>query len=68
MKWNDFKKLERETQIYGREKTQIECPNCGQFIHRRLDLILTSNPPQYQYECPNCGWVGYSFITENTIS
>lgn len=43
-----------------RSQVNIECPRCGAKLFRRNDIILTSNPPQYQYECDKCNWVGYS--------
>ena len=62
MTWNEFKNdIDLET-IYPDplEKTDIQCPVCGQYIYRRNDIVLTSNPPKRQYEC-RCGWVGYAF-------
>ena len=29
------------------------CPKCG---HDLQELMLPSNPPQYEKRCPNCGW------------
>lgn len=29
------------------------CPKCG---HDLQELMLPSNPPQYEKHCPNCGW------------
>lgn len=44
-----------------RVKTDVECPKCKQPTWKRIDMVLTSNPPKYQYECPNpnCGWIGW---------
>lgn len=43
-----------------KERTNILCPKCGQYIYRDLGTVLTTYPPQYRYEC-ECGWseVGY---------
>ena len=61
MKWNEFIKIPRVSDSYQtRIKTNIECPKCGALIWKRLDITLTSIPPQNQYECDNCGWVGYN--------
>lgn len=61
MTWEDFKNRELPEQHFvNREQTNIECPRCGKLIWKRLDIILTSYPAQYQYEC-DCGWVGYDF-------
>lgn len=39
-------------------KTEINCPKCGKPLWKRVDMILTSNPPKYQYEC-DCGKIEY---------
>ena len=57
MKWEDYQK-EEWILYHDREKTQIECPECGALLWRRTDIILTSNPPQFRYECDSCGWSG----------
>ena len=63
MQWEEFlqHKLPLRSPIISRIKTDIECPKCKRNLWRRMDLVLTSNPPQYQYEC-ECGWVGYHTI------
>lgn len=62
MKWEEYTKrmLPISTPV-TRVKTNIECPKCKKHIWKRIDIVLTSNPPQYQYEC-DCGWVGYHSI------
>lgn len=42
-------------------KTDVKCPRCKQSTWKRIDRVLTSDPPQYQYEClnPDCGWIGW---------
>lgn len=62
MKWGDIEK-EWPDIIFdtNRQKTDIDCPRCGKKIFKRTDIVLTSNPPQYQYEC-ECGWVGYAHV------
>ena len=60
MKWNEFIELPKNpVNFQSRIKTGIECPVCGEFIWKRVDIILPSYPPKNQYECDNCGWVGY---------
>lgn len=60
--WNEY----LEEDIYGMyggtryEPVEVECPNCKKRLYKRMDIILTSYPPQYQYECFGCGWVGYA--------
>ena len=59
MTWDDYiqRKIPRQASV-TRVKTDIECPRCGRYIWKRVDTVLLSNPPQYQYEC-DCGWTGY---------
>ena len=62
MTWEEFKKQELSNydwNIPQRKPTNITCPNCGQYIYKRMDIICTSYPPQNKYEC-ECGWVGFS--------
>ena len=60
MTWEDFKQRKLPTNVTTyREKVDVECTRCGSHLWKRLDIVLTSNPPQYQYECDDCGWVGY---------
>ena len=61
MKWDEIKNQMPEELFTNREKTDIECPNCGKFIYRRTDIVLTTYPAQYQYEC-DCGWTGTAFV------
>ena len=59
MKWDDY--IKHELPMYNpvyRVSTDVECPICGRKIWKRMDIILTSYPCEYQYEC-DCGWVGY---------
>lgn len=60
MKWEEYQNSIPAYEYFSdREKTDIECPNCGAPVWRRTDIILTSYPPKLQYECDYCGWVGY---------
>ena len=38
----------------------ITCPKCGTTVNVNTSLILTSNPPCYEWTCPNCGEKGYT--------
>ena len=58
MKWEDYQKKEW-IHYENREKTDIECPECGALLWRRTDIVLTTYPPKSQYECDACGWIGY---------
>ena len=37
------------------------CPKCGGGMCRHEIVVLTSNPPQYEYQCNQCGHVEYQF-------
>lgn len=36
----------------------IRCPKCGTTVNVNTSMILTSNPPCYEWTCPNCGKKG----------
>lgn len=36
----------------------IRCPKCGTTVNVNMSMILTSNPPCYEWTCPNCGEKG----------
>lgn len=38
----------------------IRCPKCGTTVNVNMSMILTSNPPCYEWTCPNCGEKGYT--------
>ena len=38
----------------------IRCPKCGTTVNVNTSMILTSNPPCYEWSCPNCGEKGYT--------
>ena len=56
MKWKDYKEWKDQPQEPTTYLEGVECPNCGANIHKRNDIVLTSNPPQYIYFCPCCDW------------
>ena len=58
MKWEDFKPFTPPV-INGYQLTGIECPKCGEKLHKNIDIILTSLPPKNKYKCFNCKWIGY---------
>lgn len=57
MTWEEF--IKPKPINYNRQLTEIECPQCGKYIYKRLDIVCTSIPPQHRDEC-ECGWVGFS--------
>ena len=36
----------------------IRCPKCGAIVNVNTSMILTTNPPCYEWTCPNCGEKG----------
>ena len=48
---------------YQREWSEPKyiCPKCGGGMCRHENIVLTSNPPQYEYQCNKCGNVEYQF-------
>lgn len=40
----------------------IACPKCGEeLLDSTPNIVLTSNPPQYNVNCPKCGYRGYRY-------
>ena len=59
--WEEHKLKGPSLEIFtNREKTEIQCPKCGEPLYKRTDIVLTSYPAQYQYECDKCNWIGYA--------
>lgn len=58
MKWEDFK----DNYIAKYEdyvKTEIECPECDEYIIRdNRSIGFDKFPPEYTYFCKNCAWKG----------
>ena len=42
------------------------CKQCGNAMWM-APIVLTSNPPQYQFHCPNCKKIFYSFTCDNEL-
>ena len=47
-------------------KALVSCKKCGKLTEVDTSIVLTSNPPQYNYQCNNCGEKGYCFTSEVT--
>lgn len=47
------------TNIGEYSEPKYKCPCCGGNMRKRLDIILTSLPPKFQYECDTCDNVEY---------
>lgn len=61
MTWDEFT-VSIEVEPHRRyEVTEIECPLCGELIYKDNDMMLPSNPPQYEYRCFGCVRIGYAF-------
>lgn len=65
MEWSEYQQMRLDmldrTNMGQWGETNIKCPECGANIYRNNWIILTSNPPQYQYKCLNCDWSGTSY-------
>lgn len=53
---NNQESMFRNNNIYSEIKYTCEC---GGNVRKRLDIVLTSYPPKYQYECDKCSKVEY---------
>ena len=58
MTWEEFKVEKNFQQNTGLEKTDIECPRCGEKIYKDTRFILTTYPPKNRYVCMECFWEG----------
>lgn len=58
MEWEEYRQMRIATmpQHLNKTKTEIKCPECGEYIYRDNTIILTSHPAQYRYFCESCGW------------
>lgn len=58
--WDTYVKERGWSQITDLKycSTNIACPVCGKRIMRRMDVVLTSNPPKSVYKCFSCNWSG----------
>lgn len=45
-------------------KAYCKCKKCGQVAEVDTSIVLTSNPPQYNYHCSHCGEHGYVSCSE----
>lgn len=57
MKWDEFNPHSDCVKI-PYERTDIECPECGEKVFRFTGTVLTTYPPMYRYDCKKCGWRG----------
>ena len=46
------------------KKTYIQCPCCGKEAEVNTEIVLTSNPPQYNYTCKHCGHYSSIYCSE----
>ena len=45
-------------------KGYCKCEKCGGKAEVDTSMVLTSNPPQYNYYCPHCGRHGFILCSE----
>lgn len=66
----DFEKLSLADVSHGMllntdlNKAYCTCGKCGQVAEVDTSMVLTSNPPKYNYYCPHCGQHGYVYCSE----
>lgn len=59
MKWEEFVDTRNPKGVQLAErKTDIECPQCNEYIFEDRSIILASYPPKLHYFCKRCGWRG----------
>lgn len=46
-------------------KAYCKCKNCGQVAEVDTSIVLTSNPPKYNYHCPHCD--NYNYVLCNEV-
>lgn len=62
MKWEELDPpVPNPDEAYIVELTDVECPQCGAFLHKQHSVVLVSDPPQYLYKCESCGWQGHNY-------
>lgn len=60
IEWKDFIEGQAPVRInVNHVVTNIKCPVCGEALLKDISVVLTSNPPKYQYMCKKCNWHGY---------
>ena len=57
MTWEEFCK-DKSTIPPNLQRTDIDCPECGEKIYVDTSVVLACYPPKLRYECQNCGWGG----------
>lgn len=45
-------------------KAYCNCKKCGQVAEVDTSMVLTSDPPKYNYHCPHCDNHGYIYCSE----
>ncbi len=62
MTWDEFRKRWEGYQqgLDEYTKTDIQCPECGEYLYRDDSVLFASNPPKQKYFCRKCRWVGYA--------
>lgn len=61
--WETFKEeQEKNLSLMNSRPVDVACPNCGEQLYMRTDIILSSYPPQRQFECHNCDFIGSTHV------
>ncbi len=61
MTWQEYQTIQgitnnKATQNGYWVKTEVKCPECGDFIYKNIGRVMLSSPLKYEYECWNCHW------------
>jgi len=58
----DARKFHQQINDNSPKPNGIKCPKCGEELFDSTpDIVLTSNPPQYNVHCPKCGYKGLRY-------
>ena len=58
MNWEEYRNKNNNYSTNRYQLIEVECPCCGQYIYKDLQVVLTSFPPKCKYICKNCNWQG----------
>lgn len=60
---DEYARMHQPNFYWQREwsEPKYKCPECGGGMCRNEMVVLTSNPPKYEYRCNKCGNVEYQY-------
>ncbi len=62
MEWEEYKQMRTIAmpRYFYKNKIDVKCPKCGEYIYRDDTIVLPTYPVQYKYFCKKCGWNGWN--------